>query len=103
MPLQIVLLSKHPAILQTLVKVINNNKSWHAQGTSCPNAALQLCKSNSTTLVILGNGLSTIEEHEFTTALHTFCPNTKVLQHYGGGSGLIHAEILQAVTTPAAN
>jgi DNA-binding NarL/FixJ family response regulator len=98
MPLQILLLSKQPQILQTLLGVVNKNENWQAHGCSCPNDAVKLCASLQPQLVILGNGLTPKEETEFTMAVKSNQPNTKIIQHYGGGSGLLLTEIMQAVS-----
>jgi len=45
-------------------------------------------------VVLLGAGLTEVESAQIRTSA-----TAPVVQHYGGGSGLIYAEILQALAT----
>jgi PleD family two-component response regulator len=90
--IQILVVGKHPDIMQTILRLINNKPEWN--GTIAFTAAEALAYSSTITfdIVLLCAGLETFEAEQIKA--HFKVP---VVQHYGGGSGLLYAEVYQAL------
>jgi hypothetical protein len=94
---QILAICTHPGILETILRLINNNPAWHAVGSSSAEDAKALLSSESIDLVLLGNGLSPEEEKDITDYAKAVNSQIRLVQHFGGGSGLLSAEIYGAL------
>lgn len=97
--IQILVIGRNPEIVQTVVRLINNNPSWSASHALTDEVAINLFESRSFNLVLLGGGIEpesdSLLRHEFTSRN----PNITIIQHYGGGSGLLATEINMALAT----
>ncbi len=78
-------------------RLLNAKDSWRGFGVSTSDQALEICKSEMLDLVLLGNGIYAEEEDILRKKLIEVKPNIKIIQHYGGGSGLLFSEIAQAL------
>ena len=87
----------HAEICETVVRLLNNNAAWYGVGVTTGAAAIEAFKTGSFDVLLLGSGLSETSED----MLRTFCtaqfPAVKIIQHYGGGSGLLLSEIESAL------
>ena len=90
--LEILIIGKHHDIMKTILRLINNKPGWKGNGTFTVDEALTLSKTIAFNIVLLGAGLSESESGQIKA--HFTVP---VVQHYGGGSGLLYAEIYEAV------
>lgn len=94
--LNILYIGMHEEIRDTVVRLLNSREAWEGAGTSDPEEAKAFFAQRKTDILLLGAGLK--EETE--TELRAFCaaehPAAIVIQHYGGGSGLLANEILHA-------
>jgi DNA-binding response OmpR family regulator len=90
--LEILIIGKHPDIMKTILRLINNKPGWKGSGASTVDEALTLTQAIAFNIVLLGAGLSESESGQIKA--HFTVP---VVQHYGGGSGLLYAEIYEAV------
>jgi DNA-binding NarL/FixJ family response regulator len=97
LPLPILAIGKHPQILRTVVGLLNKNPAWQGHGAEDVASALQKLKEVHPALVLLTNGLSEVEEAEITQHAIKLHPGPIVIQHYGGGSGLLENEIRAAL------
>lgn len=90
---EILAVCSHPEILQTILRLVNNNPDWDATGAETEEQALDLLDKQHFDLVLLGSGMdgTTVDR------LKTTVPGVKFIQHYGGGSGLLSAEIYGAL------
>jgi len=95
--IQILVICRHAEILQTIVRLVNNNPEWEATGCHSDVEALDVFKIIPFSLVLLGSGIDPVSENLLRQSFILLNPNIKVVQHYGGGSGLLTAEILQAL------
>ncbi len=95
---EILALCSHPEILQTVVRLINNNPAWNGTGAETEEQAIALFKELSFDLVLLGAGMDGASEEHLTPIFMGINPAVKFIQHYGGGSGLLSAEIYGALT-----
>jgi hypothetical protein len=94
---QILAICTHAGILETILRLINNNPVWHAIGALSVEDAKALLNAENIDLVLLGNGLSPEEEMEITDYAKEVNNQIRLVQHFGGGSGLLSAEIYGAL------
>lgn len=86
-------------ILETVLRLLNTNVSWNATGVSSVEDALEQCRAKNYHVFLLGAGFTTPQEQELTVKLSALYPRIQVVPHYGGGSGLLFAEIYLALGT----
>jgi len=95
--IQILVICMHEEILQTIIRLINNNEKWNATGTSNIENAIELFHQHTYDLVLLGSGISDEEENKIRKIFSHQNPQIKIIQHFGGGSGLLSNEIEAAI------
>lgn len=95
--ISILYLGKHPEILATVIRLINSRENWTGKGVFDVAAAIDLISKSSFNIILLGCGIPESEELQFKDYLHQTYPEIKVIQHYGGGSGLLFNEVLEAL------
>src|SRR5471030_613098 len=95
--IEILIICRHPEILQTVVRLINNNPDWNATGAETDEEALAAFNQTRFKLVLFGGGVDEIAEAKLRPAFLAINPAVLMAQHYGGGSGLLAAEIYQAL------
>ncbi|GAA3978101.1 hypothetical protein [Mucilaginibacter dorajii] len=93
----ILVIGRHPEILATVVRLINNNPDWQATGCLTDEEAIQHFDTQPCTLVLLGGGIPPESEQHLSAYFMSRNPQIKIVQHYGGGSGLLAAEIYEAL------
>lgn len=91
--LQFLVIGKNEEILETLKRIIENNEGWKAEIKGDENVCYYYIKENHVDIVLLSSGL----EEKFENEIKVFCENlekeVKVIDHYGGGSGLLKNEV----------
>lgn len=91
--LQFLVIGKNQEILDTLKRIIENNEGWKAEIRNNENVCYDYIKENQVDIVLLSSGL----EEDFENDIKIFCENldkdVKVIDHYGGGSGLLKNEV----------
>lgn len=97
MKIEILVIGTHPDILKTILRLINNRAEWNATGALSCEQAVNAFQERDYTLVLLGAGLSAEKEDELCNQLKALKPEIQIIRHYGGGSGLLYAEILGAI------
>lgn len=90
---------RHPEILETVVRLINQNENWKGYGAADNEEALSLFRGIDFRIVLLGCGIPENEEEELRKAFTALNPQCIIVQHYGGGSGLLANEIHVALST----
>ena len=93
----ILAIGRHPEILQTVVRLVNNNPDWECTGAITDEEALAAFTTNAFKLALLCNGISPESEEMLCAAFRSKNPDTIIVQHYGGGSGLLSVEFYQAL------
>jgi DNA-binding NtrC family response regulator len=96
---EILVIGKHKDILQTVIRLLNTQASWHAEGVSGFEEAMAKCRSHVYQVLLLGGGLTDEEERRLQTEIKLINPAIHIIPHYGGGSGLLYAEIHLALGT----
>ena len=94
----ILVICGHAEILQTILRLLNNNERWSAIGTSDDEKAVEMFHQHSFDLVMLGSGISDESENKLRKIFTHQNPLVKVIQHFGGGSGLLSNEIEAALS-----
>jgi hypothetical protein len=91
--IEILVIGKNPEIMKIILRLVNSKPEWN--GSTAFSVAEAIEKGNSThfNVVLLGAGL---DEQEVTDVREHF--TVPVIQHYGGGSGLLYAEIYRALS-----
>ncbi|MFC3158634.1 hypothetical protein SAMN05443633_1204 [Chryseobacterium arachidis] len=91
--LNFLVIGKNQEILETLKRIIENNEGWKAEIQNDENICPDYIKDNQVDIVLLSSGL----DEQFEKDIKVFCENldkdVKVIDHYGGGSGLLKNEV----------
>jgi DNA-binding NarL/FixJ family response regulator len=93
----ILYIGTHPEILETVVRLINSREGWTGIGVASTHKAIDVIASQKIDVVLLGCGLEKEVEDQLTATIGETNPQIKIVQHYGGGSGLLFGEILLAL------
>jgi hypothetical protein len=94
---EILVICRHEGILQTIVRLVNNNPDWHAIGAVTNNEAITAFDTRPFKLVLLGSGISKESDEKLRSYFALKNPEIAIVQHYGGGSGLLSGEIYEAL------
>lgn len=94
---QILVVGRHPEILATVVRLVNNNPNWNATGCLSDEEAIVAFQSQDFKVVLLGGGVDEVSEVKLNEYFCNEKPEIKIVQHFGGGSGLLSAEIFEAL------
>jgi len=94
---EILVICRHEGILQTITRLVNSNPDWNATGAVTDDEALKTFDAQPVKLVLLGSGIETESEEKLQSYFTANRPGIVIVQHYGGGSGLLFAEIYQAL------
>ena len=94
---EILVICRHKEILQTVVRLVNNNPEWNATGAVTDDEALVAFDSLPFKLVLLGSGIEKKSEDGLCETFRAKKHDIIIVQHYGGGSGLLAAEIYQGL------
>ena len=95
--IEILVICKHESILQTIIRLINNNPDWNATGAVTDEEALTAFAAHPFRLVLLGSGVEKENEYKLAATIRERNHDIIIVDHYGGGSGLLAAEIYEAL------
>lgn len=93
----ILVVCKHPDILSTILRLIHKKEGWAATGAASAAEAETVCTATPVDLVLFGAGVNENEEQQLRSSLAALHPDIKFVQHYGGGSGLLYAEVMETL------
>lgn len=91
--LNFLVIGKNQEILETLKRIIENNEGWKAEIKSDETICPDYIKENEVDIVLLSSGLEEKFENEIKIFCSTLDKEVKVIDHYGGGSGLLKNEV----------
>jgi hypothetical protein len=91
--INILAIGTHPEIMKTILRLLNNKTGWLATGANTLAESISLSKAQKFDVVLIGAGISADD----TITIKKAFQQIPVVQHYGGGSGLLYAEIYQAL------
>jgi PleD family two-component response regulator len=95
--LSILVVGRNPQIMQTVLRLINNESNMKAVGALTDEMGVKELNKNRFDLVLIGGGVEEVSEQEISKVIESNRLETKVIRHYGGGSGLLFNEIEQAM------
>ena len=95
--IQILVIGRNEQILATVERLINNNPKWQATACLTDEGAISACNQQRFDLVLLGGGIDDTSDKYLRQALDEQQPGIHIIQHYGGGSGLLATEINMAL------
>ncbi len=95
--LKILAIGRHPEIMQTVIRLINNNPDWDGTAAITDKEAVQAFDHEVFDLIMLCSGIEPESEENLRAYFTAHRLAVKIIQHYGGGSGLLTAEIYEAL------
>ena len=94
---EILLVGTDIQVVKIIIRLINNNPQWNASSAMSVVDAKLLMLENNFRILLIGAGLTNLEESELCVFTKSNFTTISIVQHYGGGSGLLSAEILNAL------
>lgn len=98
---EILVIGRHPQIQETVLRLINQNENWNATGALEDEEAIELFQRHTYDLVLLGGGVENESEKKLRSLFTYQDPEIIIIQHFGGGSGLLSNEITAALEKKA--
>jgi hypothetical protein len=95
--INILVIAGHPEILETIIRLINQNEEWNGIGAGSLEEAVASLELNKFDLVLLGVGVDAQTEERILNLCNVKHPAIPCHRHYGGGSGLLYSEIRYAL------
>ncbi len=93
----ILYIGRNKEITVVMNRLLNARSEWKGICVGTDEEAFSICQEQEIDLVLLGNGIDSSCEEKLRSQLHRINPNLKIIQHYGGGSGLLYGEIAEAL------
>jgi hypothetical protein len=87
------ILGKNLPILEILLRLVNGNENWNAVGFSDEKLAQDYFLQNTVDFVLLSSAIEDQVEKEFSAFCLKAHPEVEIIEHFGGGSGLLQSEI----------
>ncbi len=94
--MKMLVIHKNESICAVVLRLIQQQPDWDAVSTHCITEACKWFSEQHFDGVLLGSGLSDTEEATLRKYFQQK-PSIPVIQHYGGGSGLLVGEIRYAL------
>lgn len=95
--INILAIANHPEILETIIRLINQQESWNGIPAASLEDAEESLRLNSIDLVLLGVGVDDETGERIVSLCQSIDPRIVCLRHFGGGSGLLYSEIRHAL------
>lgn len=93
----ILAIGRNPEILAIVVRLLNNHPSWTAMGAVTDDEAIKHFRETKFDIVMLCGGITEEEEARLRITFLKYNPAITIIQHYGGGSGLLSNEVMEAL------
>ena len=94
---EILIIGRDESILQTVVRLVNNDPEWVGTGAATDEDAIEKFHHHHFDVVLLTNGIGDEEEKKLRKIFTHQDAGIIIIQHYGGGSGLLQNEIREAL------
>ena len=95
--LNILAIHRDTKILATVLRLINTNEHWNGIGSTSDEEAVEMFHQQPVGIVLFCAGIDPESEENLKAVFSRQNPAPIFLQHYGGGSGLLTAEIYEAL------
>ena len=96
-PMNILVISTNPDLLEVVLRLINQRSGWNGVGVDNPDDALEMFRHGDYRIVLFGVGFDAATERTLAGEMAGIDPEVIMIQHYGGGSGLLYNEIQAAL------
>ncbi len=93
----ILYIGRDTEITVVMNRLLNARPEWKGICVCTDDEAIEICQTYEIDLVLLGNGIDAACEEVLRAKLTGLKPDLKIIQHYGGGSGLLYGEIMSAL------
>ena len=90
----ILYIGRDTEITTVMNRLLNARPEWKGLCVCTDDEAISICEEQAVDLVLLGNGIDQECEQALRARLTALKPGLKIIQHYGGGSGLLYGEIM---------
>ena len=94
--IQILIVGRNPQVTEVLLRLVNKNEKWEGKLAMSNAEALHLFKQHDFDIILLSSGIEVADEAVLRKEFDKR-PDIIIIQHYGGGSGLLSNEILAAL------
>ncbi|MBV8251551.1 MAG: hypothetical protein JO154_03010 [Chitinophaga sp.] len=91
--LHLLAIGYHPEIMQVLHRLMNSHSGWHGTIALSLEEGLQQLTEYPYDGVLLGVGVTPEDEAIIRAAIEKQELFTRIIRHYGGGSGLLENEV----------
>ncbi len=95
--LNILAIHRDTKILATVLRLINTNEQWNGIGSTSDEEAIEMFHQQPVGIVLFCAGIDPKSEEKLKAVFSMQKPAPIFLQHFGGGSGLLNAEIYEAL------
>jgi len=95
---KILYIGRHSEIMEIVVRLINANENWEGIGAVTDEEAMRIFQRENIDIILLGSGIDEESEAMLDAFFRKVNSKIKIIQHYGGGSGLLKSEILLALS-----
>lgn len=96
-------LSTRDDLLEVMLRLIRNHEGWTAEGATSPDEARQKFAAGEYDIFLLNAGIEAATEAALEAEFKAQQPGLIVIQHYGGGSGLLYNEVQAALDAQKAD
>jgi hypothetical protein len=93
----VLIIGSNEDLVSLLIKLVNKFRNFKAYAALNEKDALDLFIVTPIDLVLFSSGLPDDLENSLKAYFLAKNPNTKIIAHYGGGSGLLQCEICEAL------
>ncbi|MDA6070354.1 hypothetical protein NJT12_12055 [Flavobacterium sp. AC] len=90
---EFLILGKNQPILEILLRLVNAYENWNAIAFNDEKTAQTYFLNNKIDIVLLSSAIEEQVEKDFTSFCIKHQPEVEVIEHFGGGSGLLKSEI----------
>lgn len=91
--IEILIIGTNAPIMQTIARLVDRDEIWSATISFSFEDACKTYLTKDFKLALIGAGLTADEEQKLCLLLNKTKPILAIVKHYGGGSGLLFAEI----------
>ncbi|WP_443939665.1 hypothetical protein [Pedobacter sp. MW01-1-1] len=98
MLITILYIGRDTEITKVMNRLLNAQADWKGLCVCSDEEAIAECEKQLIDLVLLGNGIDEGCEKALRAKIIALQPRIKILQHYGGGSGLLYGEVMGAMS-----
>jgi len=90
----ILYIGRDTQITNVMNRLLNARPEWKGLCVCTDEEAISILKTQEVDIVLLGNGINPACEKALRENINALKPGIKIIQHYGGGSGLLYGEIM---------